>query len=98
MEVLIAAVILNIVGIVCKKLKFIPDNYIPALLAVVGVVGFMIYYWSSPMDWQLIIESGVVAAASSVYIHQNIKQILEKLSVSEPIKKFILGLIEDKDK
>ena len=93
MEVLIAALILNILGKICKKIKFIPNNYIPIILGVVGVVGFMVYYWGSPMNWELIFKSGLGAASASVFLHQVVKQILDKLNVDKGTQEMILEVV-----
>lgn len=95
MEILIGAIILNIVGILLKKIDFIKDNFIPLILAGIGVVGFMFFYWSTPMNWELIVKSGLIAASSSVFIHQNIKQLINKLPLTDSTKKAISDLVEE---
>ena len=94
MEILIGAIILYIVGMLLKKIDFIKDNFIPLILAGLGVVGFMFYHWSTPMDWNLIVMSGLNAASMSVLGNQLIKQLIVKLPLENSTKKAISDLVD----
>lgn len=96
MEVLIAAIILNIIGKILKKINFIKDNYIPEILAGVGVVGFAIYYAVvGKFDWDTVITSGVGSAAASVYIHQVIKQLVDLLPLKKSTKDALHTVVDE---
>ena len=96
MEVLIAAIILNIIGKILKKVNFIKDNYIPEILAGVGVVGVAIYdAVVGKLDWDTVITSGVGSAAASVYIHQVIKQLADLLPLKKSTKDALHTVVDE---
>lgn len=95
MEILIGAIALHLVGKLLKKMKFIKDNYIPEILAGIGIVGYLIYYLIiGNLDWSLIITNGFGAAAASVYIHQVLKQTIELLPLEDDAKDILQDMVD----
>lgn len=96
MEVLIAAIILNLVGKILKRIPKIKDNFIPIILSVLGVIGFAVYYgFSEEFNLELVIDNGLSAAAMSVFLHQVLKQLLALLPISDKNKKIISDIIDE---
>lgn len=96
MEILIGAIILHLIGLVLKRIKFIKDNFIPIILTGIGVLGFYIYYAIiHNVDFSLIVSSGVAAASASVFIHQVIKQLLDLLPLDKGTKETIMDVVEE---
>lgn len=95
MEVLICAVILYLVGCILKKVPFIKDNLIPVILSALGCLGFLVYTLIiGEFNLDYIINSGIAAAAASVYIHQTSKQIIEMLPLDEKTKDVLEDLVD----
>ena len=96
MEVLIAAIALNVIGKILKKIDFVKDNYIPEILAGVGIVGFAIYYAIvGNFDWNVVIMNGVGSAAASVYVHQVIKQSIDLLPLEKATKDALQTVVKE---
>ena len=96
MEVLICAVILYLIGCVLKKIKYIKDNLIPVILAVLGCLGFLVYTLIiGEFNIDYIINSGIAAAAASVYIHQTSKQLIEMLPLDEKTKDILEEIVDE---
>jgi hypothetical protein len=71
-DVILLVVALNALGFVLKRIPCIPSNYIPAVLAVVGILGYQgIAGWG--VKEALI---GVVAAAAAIGGHRLVKDYL----------------------
>lgn len=71
------AVVCFLFGTWLKRLKFFPDELIPAALGALGVVGVL---WLN--GWTVTPENvigGIFSAALAVYAHQNGKQIAAAL-------------------
>lgn len=95
MEVAICAILLYLIGCILKKVKFIKDNLIPVILSVLGCLGFLVYQLIiGDVDFDLIINSGIAAAAASVYIHQTSKQLIEMLPLSDATKDMLEDLVD----
>lgn len=63
------------VGYIIKKIDIIPDNYIPAILGVLGVVFAFI---SQGISFESFVE-GMFSGLASTGLHQAFKQIIENL-------------------
>lgn len=67
------AVACFLVGAWLKNVKFIPDEFIPIILGVIGVVGVL---WGN--GWAVTPDNvlgGIFSAALAVYAHQTGKQV-----------------------
>ncbi|MBQ7962434.1 MAG: phage holin family protein [Clostridia bacterium] len=63
--------VLIIIGLILKKLEFIPDKYIPLILLPLGVVGAMaLGGWTFESAIQ-----GVLVTGAAVYGNQIVKQL-----------------------
>ena len=63
--------VLVIIGLILKKLEFIPDKYIPLILLPLGVVGAMaLGGWTFESAIQ-----GVLVTGAAVYGNQIVKQL-----------------------
>lgn len=63
--------VLIIIGLILKKLEFIPDKYIPLILLPLGVVGAMaLGGWTFESAIQ-----GVLVTGAAVYGNQVVKQL-----------------------
>lgn len=68
---LILIPVLNVIGMIVKKIKVIPDEFIPLILLVFGVAGcFGILGFSAASAVQ-----GVLVTGAAVYGNQVIKQL-----------------------
>lgn len=83
--VLPAALVCGFVGFLIKHtFTKIPNNFIPLILTILGVVlVFAINNWTFTMDTLL---SGVCSGALAVSMHQLIKQLFEKYSGDAEVK------------
>lgn len=83
--VLPAALVCGIIGFLIKHtFTKIPNNFIPLILTIMGVVlVFAINSWAFTMDTLL---SGVCSGTLAVGIHQLIKQLFEKYSDDAEVK------------
>ena len=78
------AVVCFLVGAWLKKVSFIPDEFIPIILGVIGVVGVL---WSG--GWIINPENvfgGIFSAALAVYAHQTGKQVFEAITTAKTDK------------
>ena len=77
-ELLILVPVLYLIGMALKSIKKVPDNYIPAILGVVGIVLAGVYLLSqmgmTPDVVFAAITQGVLCTGCSVYVNQLIKQ------------------------
>ena len=63
--------VLIIIGLILKKLEFIPDKYIPLILLPIGIVGAMaLGGWTFESAIQ-----GVLVTGAAVYGNQIVKQL-----------------------
>ena len=63
--------VLIIIGLILKKLEFIPDKYIPLILLPLGIVGAMaLGSWTFESAIQ-----GVLVTGAAVYGNQIVKQL-----------------------
>lgn len=63
--------VLIIIGLILKKLEFIPDKYIPLILLPLGVVGAMaLVGWTFESAIQ-----GILVTGAAVYGNQIVKQL-----------------------
>ena len=63
--------VLIIIGLILKKLEFIPDKYIPLILLPIGIVGAMaLGGWTIESAIQ-----GVLVTGAAVYGNQIVKQL-----------------------
>ena len=68
---LILIPVLVIIGLILKKLEFIPDKFIPVLLLPIGIVGAMaLSGWTVDSAIQ-----GVLVTGAAVYGNQIVKQL-----------------------
>jgi hypothetical protein len=68
---LILIPVLIIIGLILKKLEFIPDKYIPLILLPLGIVGAMaLGGWTVESAIQ-----GVLVTGAAVYGNQIVKQL-----------------------
>lgn len=75
------AVVCFLMGAWLKKISFIPDEFIPIALGVVGVVGVL---WFN--GWAVTPENvfgGIFSAALAVYAHQTGKQMTEAIAKAD---------------
>lgn len=63
--------VLYLIGMGIKKTAWIKDNYIPAILGVLGVILSCLYL--KGIDFSAITQ-GILCAGASVYVNQLIKQ------------------------
>lgn len=86
-ELLILVPVLFILGEIIKHTQALKDNWIPAVLGVVGILLSAVYVWATSGFSLLMIfvaiTQGLLVAGMSVYVDQIIKQSIEK---KEPIK------------
>ena len=82
-ELLILAPVLYIIGAGLKKSQRIPDNFIPLILGLCGVVLALAYVLGSSdiAGWRggvlaafTAVTQGILCAGASVYVNQLIKQ------------------------
>ncbi len=63
--------VLIIIGLILKKLEFIPDKYIPVILLPIGIVGAMaLGEWTVESAIQ-----GILVTGAAVYGNQIVKQL-----------------------
>ena len=63
--------VLIIIGLILKKLEFIPDKYIPLILLPIGIVGAMaLGGWTVESTIQ-----GILVTGAAVYGNQIVKQL-----------------------
>ena len=68
---LILIPVLIIIGLILKKLEFIPDKYIPLILLPLGIVGAMaLGEWTVQSAIQ-----GILVTGAAVYGNQIVKQL-----------------------
>ena len=68
---LILIPVLIIIGLILKKLEFIPDKYIPVILMPLGIVGAMaLGEWTVQSAVQ-----GILVTGAAVYGNQIVKQL-----------------------
>lgn len=75
------AVVCFLVGAWLKKVRFVPDGFIPLILGAIGVAGVL---WFS--GWAVTPENviaGIFSAALAVYAHQSGKQLSEVIKVKD---------------
>lgn len=75
------AVVCFLVGAWVKKVSFIPDEFIPIILGVIGVAGVL---WFN--GWAVNPENvfgGVFSAALAVYAHQTGKQVTKAITTAQ---------------
>lgn len=86
-ELLILVPVLFILGEIIKHTQALKDNWIPAVLGIVGILLSAVYVWATSGFSLLMIfvaiTQGLLVAGMSVYVDQIIKQSIEK---KEPIK------------
>ena len=87
-ELLILVPVLYILGEIIKKTGAIKNNWIPAILGVVGIVLSAIYVWAvsgfSVMAIFVAVTQGILVAGASVYLDQIIKQTIELREEKKP--------------
>lgn len=81
-ELLILVFVLYFVGVGLKKIKIVPDNYIPLLIGIVGIALSCLYVlgmegWSYSSVYSGICQ-GILCAGMSVYANQIYKQLKNK--------------------
>lgn len=78
------AVACFLIGAWLKNVKFIPDEFIPIILGVAGVVGVLWFNgWAVTPDNVL---GGIFSAALAVYAHQTGKQVFEVITTAKTDK------------
>lgn len=86
-ELLILVPVLFILGEIIKHTQALKDNWIPAVLGIVGILLSAVYVWATSGFSLLMIfvaiTQGLLVAGMSVYVDQIIKQSIEK---KEPSK------------
>lgn len=100
MELLLVAIGLNLIGLGLKQIKFIKDNLIPLILAGIGCAVFGVLYWIGvPIDGltgvENIFEMGILAASTSVFLHQNLKQVIDLLPVNDKTKEILEDIVDE---
>lgn len=78
-ELLVVVPVLYVIGLIIKNTKKINDNYIPAIVGLIGVTLSMIYVIATS-DFSLMsvftgFTQGILCAGCAVYVNQLIKQI-----------------------
>ena len=80
-ELLVLIPVLFILGEIIKHTEAIRDNWIPAILGIVGILLSAIYVWAvsgfSLLMVFVAITQGLLVAGASVYVDQIVKQSLE---------------------
>lgn len=98
-ELLVLVPVLYAIGIAIKKSERIKDNYIPAILGIIGIVlaGLWCCSTANLSGGQVIatcifaaITQGILCASASVFVNQLIKQRGCKDVDDEDVSKYIL--------
>lgn len=75
-EALILIPVLIIIGLILKKLEFIPDKYIPVILLPFGIVGAVLLGdTSTPSAVVNSVIQGILVTGAAVYGNQIVKQL-----------------------
>lgn len=80
-ELLVLLPVLYIVGVGLKKANKIPDNYIPAILGIIGIIFAGLYIAGTTSGGNVFmkvftaITQGLLCAGGSVYVNQIVKQV-----------------------
>lgn len=71
----VVVVCLWVCGLAIKKIKQIPDNYIPVILTILSIV--LVCSIAQTIDGITIVQ-GILCASASIYGNQLVKQTLDK--------------------
>ena len=98
MKILIVSIVLNLIGRLLKHVKAIKNNYIPFILTVIGCAIFGVCYLIDPTllnnNINNIFEYGVGASATSVYLYENIHQLIKLLPVNNDVKDILDDIVD----